>query len=812
MSQILRIASLVLCIILAVVPTTKGQVIQLGTVTDAATGLPIGGASIRIQGTTKGTYTRSNGTFRLPLLNTEHTLLIRSIGYKEATIATAPLQHLAINLESTGITKPSVEVVANIEPSEVIKRAIAKASENDRRLQTLISTTYSKMRVYVDAPMLTGVSVPKESITETFAKVYYQRYPQRQKRVHILQRRQTRNIPASSNLAVFDDFVNITQPEMQFLDTRMVMPLGADALDTYTYRIVSRKPLGDRIVYEVAFEPTSRLFPGFEGTLSIVDGSYQVVAADFGPTPQTAIPSVKGLRYVQRYEQATDSLWVPMYQLVTGEGAVSVVAGLAEFVLKLSIEAYVTQVEPNAAIADSLLHPKRDTAVETSTTTKSGGITISVKGNDKQVSVADDADSSRPDFWHAHAYTEMSAEEAKAYRIADSLVANSPPQPTDVKPSIGLITVGSLGVNILPVLTRSTTTGLAGGGELEFVYKPVSLTTMAAWGKNGTTIGKIGVDVAIVKSDGIELSVQGAMFSQVSTIQPQRMILGKENFLNLADLLFMDYADYYRRDGWSVGLTTTTSLIKSKLEFASTRQYAEPLAVDVNRTVVMPTPGNYQTLALTTNINTPSQLGLLFGTKPLVSGTVNATVGREVTGNDMFATLGASLNVNVPTFSTGYRPMELSVTLTGAAVLTATAPRQYQSSLLRRLRALGTTTELATVPNNRYGGNSSVTLHIEHNFSDLWWRAIGLPTISNKRGLDLVAQFGSGITNGSAPIDAQTWTHTTAPYMEAGFALARIPSFVSDLVNLRFDALWPVGSMRSTGSFGWTVTVQGMLF
>jgi hypothetical protein len=48
--------------------------------------------------------------------------------------------------------------------------------------------------------------------------------------------------------------------------------------------------------------------------------------------------------------------------------------------------------------------------------------------------------------------------------------------------------------------------------------------------------------------------------------------------------------------------------------------------------------------------------------------------------------------------------------------------------------------------------------------------------------------------------------------MEAGFGVARIPSFVSDLLMLRFDAMWPVGPQAMRGSFGWTITASGPLF
>ena len=57
-----------------------------GTVVDSASMEPIHGASIRVEGTTTGTYTRSGGRFRLPLPKGATTLRVRSVGYREKVV------------------------------------------------------------------------------------------------------------------------------------------------------------------------------------------------------------------------------------------------------------------------------------------------------------------------------------------------------------------------------------------------------------------------------------------------------------------------------------------------------------------------------------------------------------------------------------------------------------------------------------------------------------------------------------------------------------------------------------------------------
>lgn len=786
------------------------QNVQLGKVVDATTGDAIGGASVRVLGTTRGTYTRGNGTFRLPVESGMTQLLVRSIGYRDTTCSIAPSQTITIKLLSAGVNKQAVQVTAEIEAAEVVRRAIAKATENDERMRTMISQTYSKMKVYVDGPDLGGPDQPKESITETYSKVYYQRYPERIKHVNVIKRRQTRNIAAADNLAVFDEFVNITQPEINMLGTRMVTPLGRDALDTYTYKIVSRKQLGNALVYELAFEPASRLFPGFEGTLSIVDGTYQTVAADFSPTAETAIPFVKRLRYEQRYEKANDSVWTPMYQQVSGNASISLLAGIPDIVFKMSIEAYVTDVAVNAVIPDSLLRPRADTSLNMNVSS-SGGVRVGVSRPGVNITVAKDADTTSPEFWKAHAYTEPSEEEAEAYRVADSIVQNRTPGSTTASPSVGLITIGNVGIDITPQLARTSITGFIGGADLAISYKPITLNVRGMWGEQGTYGVGAGIKVDAVRSESTRASLFAKTYSTYATIQPARPILGTPNLMNLADLLYMEYHDYFRKEGWNAGITIVTNTINASLTASWERHVQDRILVETDRPAVGADEGDYQTLTLESAFNQPSLGELLLGSTSWIRGAVGAVVGRETHRDAFFATLNMSLGLRIPTFSTGYNPMALTVDMFAGSVLTDDAPRQYQHSMLRRFPVAGSIADLATAPISGYGGKDVYVVHAEHNFSDLWWRAIGIPTMPNGRGLDLIAVVGAGSAGRSSPASPTTWQPTADIYTEAGFALSRIPTFVSDLLYLRFDAMWPVGAQSMRGTFGWSVTLSSPL-
>lgn len=93
------------------------------------------------------------------------------------------------------------------------------------------------------------------------------------------------------------------------------------------------------------------------------------------------------------------------------------------------------------------------------------------------------------------------------------------------------------------------------------------------------------------------------------------------------------------------------------------------------------------------------------------------------------------------------------------------------------------------------------------------WRLVGLPTFSSGRGVDFIGRFGAmNTTQRAQPVVAGlVFDSTPGVYMEAGFAIGRIPTFISDLFFLRFDAMWPVGPLSPRGSFGWAITLSSPL-
>lgn len=93
-------------------PTPPPSLSLSGTVYDGATGEPLPGATVRIQGTTTGTLTDEKGTFSLPLKEKlPLTLIVTYVGYDTTKVLVSALKPLRIALGEKEVLQQTVEIV-----------------------------------------------------------------------------------------------------------------------------------------------------------------------------------------------------------------------------------------------------------------------------------------------------------------------------------------------------------------------------------------------------------------------------------------------------------------------------------------------------------------------------------------------------------------------------------------------------------------------------------------------------------------------------------------------------------------------------
>jgi TonB-linked SusC/RagA family outer membrane protein len=110
-------------------PAATGRI--AGTVTDSATGRPLEGAQVRVNGTSVGTLTNPQGRFALPSVPARTvTLTVRRIGYAERTRAGVVVTGggtTTVDVALAGMTQTLNEVVVTGTPGGAQKRTIGTA-------------------------------------------------------------------------------------------------------------------------------------------------------------------------------------------------------------------------------------------------------------------------------------------------------------------------------------------------------------------------------------------------------------------------------------------------------------------------------------------------------------------------------------------------------------------------------------------------------------------------------------------------------------------------------------------------------------
>lgn len=795
-----------------------------GKITDATTGTPIPGASIRCLGINKGTYSSPRGVFRIALPPGTHKVRISSLSYETLeTYFNTDSTSIHRKLNPSAVLLKGVEVVAEIPASEIIKRAIAKKQENQARLKTSAGVYYTKVSAEFDAKLpganTSEIERNRYSILETFSRIYERFAPEHQRHTTLLQRRQSANIASQNNLAVVSEFFNFLRDRVKIATTELPTPLASDALDVYDYQLRERRSINGTLVYALAFQPKSKLFPGFEGTLHIADKTYSIVEADIKPTEQTSILFVKTLHYIQKFEPFIDStnrhndeIWVPTYLQTQVEFNAEILRWVANFQGKFRATTIVSEITINQALPDSLFIQRQQDSQATEL--RQGAVTFRSNRNNRGIfTVAQDADSIKPEFWQANALTELSTDEAELYRRADSVVKATPaedPQPSS-PPLFTLLqfqlgTQATLGLN--PVVDYTRVSSFLWGVEPILRWNHFRLNSRAALGSNGENIGQASFGYDLVHAPNFYTTIFGSVFSRFTAIQQRFSLNNLANpfGIGLNNLVFGAYSDFYREEGWTAGVGVSAGRFAASFAPSVVRHRTRTTIVEGERQNLTIQDGAYTLLRGELQWN----MGQPFG--PFITAVGGADIGAQISGmigtnqetREEFRRAELLVNLIQPTFTTGYVPMYFSV-MFSAGVATDNTPRQAQFFMRRRYPVFGQPDELLTPPINAFGGTSYLSVVAEHNFSDLLWRWIGLPTY-NGRGPEFIARVGSArydhpfVTFGN-PEATPDW------YSELGLGISRIPTFISDFFYARADLMWGIGALGS-GNFGFSFSLS----
>lgn len=746
-----------------------------GTVLDRESNKPIPGVSIRIVGTRRGTYSSPQGTFRLPMPAGTHTVAFTAIGYEKYETTFSPeTTKPTVRLVPSAVALGDVQVTAEISADNIIRRAIQRKKENLAKLKTFQGLLYSKSMVEVEGNFFGEIKdKDRHIILETFSQVYRD-YQNDRTAMAIVQRRQTANIPAEDNLAAIGNFVSFYDDEIRVVNTVIPSPLAADAFSYYTYSLKKRIPYGDRFIYAIEVKPTTTLFPAFEGTLHIVEGSYTLIEAELTPSTSTSIAYVRNLKLHQKFEKFENDIWHPAFLRLTGNMYINAISGFAEITVPIDISSIYNDTKINEPLPDSVFQGER-------------------------ITVAAYADSSRPEFWENNTLSVLSEQEKEIYRQVDSAVAATPTEEEKK---------GTLTFEWYPLLSFNRVGGPTGGLSSTVALAPFSLETSAAYSFGlERPWGSAALQLDIVQTTEASLSLSGGVFSQLSSTPSY------PDFLNsvYTALFHTDYNDYFREDGWSAELSGRVGNISTSFEGRFMRHLCVQNTIAYSAFTEQeyrPNPvfqaGNYQTLRGTIEWGNYGTVVSISNNASIdIDAQLTALYGEETISGLPFRTIEAGIDLSVPTFYTGYLPMVLNIDIAAGAA-NGMLPPQFNFVLERRFPMFGRLGHFASAPIGVYGGTEFIRTYAEHNCSDFFWRMLGLPEYEG-RGLEFIIEGGAAQYRNSSP---NVYVPTGGQwYSEIGFGVGKIPTFFSNIFFLRLDALFGVGPLAG-GRFGMTATIS----
>src|SRR3989339_704359 len=617
-----------------------------GIVIDTETKKPIAGATLRVLNTERGTYTSSSGKFRLPIPIGAKIIKVSSLGYETKFLGIeGKMDTLYIGLKPSSIKMKSVEVTGKIDANEIIKRAIERKEENLKKLKTFSGMLYSKLVLELAGSIFggptqggfqvsstIGETAPekfKMFVLETFSKTYRD-FEKNITRTDIIQRRQTSNIPPQQNLLAIGNFMNFYDDEIEMLDTKIPTPLSSSAFSYYNFELVERNTLDDRFVYLIKVQPVTTAYPAFTGSVSIVEGTYNLVEVSLQPSENTSIPFLDSLKFLQKFEESSKRVWYPSFLELTAKVRVDVIKGMLDATAFATATSIYSETIINEPLPDSIYEAEKP----------------------RIITVSKGADSTRTEFWENNSLREITPRELSMYHEVDSLSAIS---------------------------------------------------------------------------DSLEKEKSAKFFDYYPDIRFNRVCsIGLGAWASL----------FYNKVGWRAGISARLPFVQlfgfveiAKYDSLQKTTYNSIFSSSIWRNNPAIVPDNYRIIAGGLYLNSSS---FLRNTDFNASVKLNAMYGDMEEQNTLFHLFEGELKLVIPTFYTGYTPMNLELLFIGGKSC-KTTPYQEQFRMPTRLSIIGQSGVFYSAPIGVFGGNEYYTAHINYNLTDLWWRAIGLPRYEGRR-------------------------------------------------------------------------------
>lgn len=777
--------TLLLLIALLTLNIASAEVIT-GRIVDSKTKESVVSASVRLLGTSKGTYANREGIFKLPGVNKGDKLKFTAIGYQSETVVISNETNLDIKLVPESVKMSEATVTDEIAVEEIIKRAVANKEANQKKIKTVEQSLFSKVKVELGGALyefenpLPGTEdkeLERDLWENIIAETYSKSYKDFEKRISkdvIIKRRNTANFKPEYNLISLSSFVNFYADEIGINNTHFTSPLSKDALDEYEFKLISRELYDDKFIYVIEFKSISNVYPGFVGTMSILEESYELTYIKAKPTSDDLIEFISNIEFEEKFEKMNSDYWYPTLLNTTGQLKVELISGMFDFTATASAMTVVEDLKINQPLPDSIYN-----------------------NPERRVIAAPDADSAASEFWANSSLINTTDKEREIYTKTDSLAKEFA--------ALDSVREGSFNFDYAPYLRLNRVDGFTFGIspmlEISRYFNPEFFGAYAITSENwyfgakakSRILDYLQADIGFERNT-YPLSVNNNSDILLSTV---------------TSLFVRDYYDWYLADRVDAGLNFRYDNLKVmgsyKNELISNIPNNNPKLFSQykwrdNRVI---DEGRYEQYGIAAAYNNG---GNVEHSRLEYHIRAEYQMGKNLTTNENYNYLFGEVGTAIPIINTGFEPGNIYATIkTG---ISNDMPKHLLYRMNTQIVVFKIRDRFLSTDYTKFGGTEFLEIHTGLDFSDLLWRAVGLPKYRS-RGLGLELNYSAGYYKQD---EYNLYSGTNEKfYNEVGFNITKIPSFISPLIQLEAGFRWGIGELGN-GNFGFGINVSSPIF
>ncbi len=338
-----------------------------GSVSDASTQELLPLANIQIEGTYKGTISNREGKYEIKVESLPSTLLVRYIGYnsKRIMVTAETPGELNISLDPSPVALSEIVITGEDPGMKLMRGVIEKKMRWRKELQTFRADAYSRVTLSND----TMIAMMMESVSNVF-------WDKKKGLKEIVKsKRQTANVDTASLFSVTsgeEGIVNFYDDDINIQGSKFIGPTHPDALDHYRFKIVKKRAMDDKTVYDVAVKPKSLLQPSFTGMIAVIDEDSAMIDVNLKPHEHVLFPPPIrewNVAYKQQFSNFGKLFWLPVDNRQEGKIKIGII-GLEFPHFHYQVITGLNDYAINTELPDSLYKSKKKRFVDSLTIRK----------------------------------------------------------------------------------------------------------------------------------------------------------------------------------------------------------------------------------------------------------------------------------------------------------------------------------------------------------------------------------------------------------------------------------------------------------